>query len=154
MGVIAGLNTGSVSRLRFSFAGLKKGSLELLDSLQDLMNPTKAFQKLREAVSVAGKSVLPYIGMHLSDLTMIDENKNYIPRADGTPCINLYKHQLIHTNIRKLLQFQNTISNFGVEAGPLYSMLFELGRLEENDLYTLSLEREPRNTTDAKSLVQ
>lgn len=120
--------------------GLKTRSQETLDSLQELMNPTKSFQKLRESISVAGKAVLPYVyvtkplqvtvnsiptsehvnrfpaknhlvcihcfrGMHLSDLIMIDEgNKNWVTREDGTPCVNLYKQQLIHTNIKKLLQ--------------------------------------------------
>jgi len=149
MGIIAGLNCSSISRLKWTFAGIKTRSQEALDSLQDLMNPTKSFQKLRESTSVSGKFVLPYIGMHLSDLIMIDEgNKNWVTKEDGTQCVNLYKQQLIHTNIKKLLMYQQTPPVVDVAAtSPIYNFLMELARLEEQELYTLSLEREPRNVT-------
>jgi len=131
MGIIAGLSLAPVSRLKFTFAGLKRNEKEAFESLQELMNPTKSFQKLREALVASGKSVTPYIGMHLSDLTFIDEgNKNWINKEDGTLCINMYKQNLIHISINKLLYFQN-ISLNATECdvtSPIYTFLLEVAR--------------------------
>jgi len=90
--------------------------------------------------------------MHLLDLTFIDENKNWINRDDGTPCVNLYKQQLIYTNIQKLLHYQSTPHQECSASSPIYNFLLELARLDENELYALSLEREPRGA--AANLIQ
>eukprot|EP01126_Amoeba_proteus_P061990 TRINITY_DN8370_c0_g1_i1.p1 TRINITY_DN8370_c0_g1~~TRINITY_DN8370_c0_g1_i1.p1 ORF type:complete len:216 (-),score=35.43 TRINITY_DN8370_c0_g1_i1:475-1122(-) len=160
MGIIAGLNYGPVSRLKHSFSSLKKNKQTLLD-LQDMLNPTGAYKKLRALTeAAAGRSVVPFIGISLQDLTFIDENNDFVEAKDmkgipdGTKLINFSKHRMVHSTIRKLLRFQNTLNFsstiFRVE--PVFTFLYSLPKLPDNALYALSYEVEPRGC-DVKSIL-
>eukprot|EP01126_Amoeba_proteus_P063749 TRINITY_DN8819_c0_g1_i1.p1 TRINITY_DN8819_c0_g1~~TRINITY_DN8819_c0_g1_i1.p1 ORF type:complete len:733 (+),score=161.82 TRINITY_DN8819_c0_g1_i1:194-2392(+) len=160
MGIIAGLNYGPVSRLKHSFAGVKKNK-QILQDLQEFVNPSGSYKRLRDLTeSVSGKSVVPYIGITLQDLTFIDENKDFVEAKgmervpDGTKLINFAKQRMVHLAIYKLLRHQVTC-NFSTtisRAEPIFTFLYSLPKLPNDALYTLSHELEPRGG-DLKNIV-
>ncbi len=98
-------------------------------------------------------------GVHLTDLTFIDENPDYVElplhaknnsnnnnntnNSNSIPLINFAKRKLIYTVISQLQQIQQSPYNLQ----PVYqiaSFLKRLSQLDEQTLYRLSLEREPR----------
>jgi len=95
LGIMAGLSLSPVSRLKHTWAKLPEKhqqvilqhaklilmvfscSLSLLPQimkeLEAIQDPSSSFKVLRSAVDEAGTVVLPYVGVHLSDLTFMDE---------------------------------------------------------------------------------
>lgn len=120
-----------------------------------------------------GKSVVPYMyfllllldsnadsGVFLSDLTFIDENKNFIEAKgrpglpNGTKLINFTKQRMVHSAITKLMRYQNT-STYNTtlsRAEPVFTFLYSLPRLNDDALYAMSNELEPRGS-DMKSII-
>jgi len=148
MGIIAGLNTVAVSRLKYTFLPIKRNITEIWDVLMDIMNPSNAFKKLRTTMEECGPTALPYIGMYLSDLTFLEDgNPDEITR-EGTPpvkLINFSKHFMIYRAIDQIRKYQ-TSAKFNIEKRePMYSFLHELAILTEEELYQLSMNREPRD---------
>eukprot|EP01125_Pyxidicula_operculata_P020760 TRINITY_DN7762_c0_g1_i1.p1 TRINITY_DN7762_c0_g1~~TRINITY_DN7762_c0_g1_i1.p1 ORF type:complete len:1452 (+),score=359.51 TRINITY_DN7762_c0_g1_i1:18-4373(+) len=147
MSVIAGLNTISVSRLKHSWNGVRSQKLEVLRELQNIMHPSKSFQNLRAAIHEGTQKLIPYIGMYLSDLTFIEDgNVDEVLSDEGKTLINFSKHHMLYKAIDELLKFQIFSSDFSKipRKEPVFTFLFELAVLDEEDLYKLSLEREPK----------
>jgi len=146
MGVVAGFSTSSLSRLKHTFAGLKTRQQEQWDELTAMMNPASSFRALRAATEEAGRRCIPYLGMFLTDLTfMEDGNPDTVDRDTRHQLINFQKHMMIYKSIDALLRYQNSADYASIaKAEPLYTFLYELPTLDENALYSLSLEREPR----------
>ena len=79
------------------------------------------------------------------DMVFADEG-NTSMTSDGR--INFEKDALICARIQELERYQNSRYDF-IAVEPLFSYLSELPALEENYLYKLSLERQPRQATSA-----
>lgn len=143
MGVLAGLSMSAVSRLRHSFAKLSESTNLILQQLQGLQDPSQGSKKLREAMGQASQA-LPYIGLSLTDLTFMDEgNPTHLDEEKRT--VNFPKFQMINRTIKLLLQFQNSSFFNGLTpVQPLYAFLSEMSNLNENELWELSNEREPK----------
>jgi hypothetical protein len=146
MGLVAGFNTSSVSRLKHTFNAIKGRNKELWDELMALMDPSNSFRTLRHAIDESGLSAIPYLGMYLSDLTFMEDGNPDEVERNGRKVINFQKHFMIYKTIHQLLRFQTSaeyIKNIK-RVEPAYTFLYELCALDENVLYALSLEREPR----------
>jgi len=142
MGVLAGLGLVAVSRLKNTFGALPKKSNEKLRRLAQFQDPAGGFRFLRNHIKENG-AVLPYLGIYLSDLVNIDENTELV-EISGRNFINFYKHQLISKSIITVLQFAT--ASLGLEKQqPYFTFLYDLPHLTENELYKMSLEREPRD---------
>jgi len=148
MGIIAGLSTSAVARLKSTWAAVKGRTLEVFEHLQQTLNPSKSFQLLRTSLSEAGDNVIPYVGMYLTELTFIEDgNPDLISGPNKKLLINFQRHVMVYKAIHELLQYQ-TKARFGNLIGrkePVFTFLFELPFLGEEELYKLSLEREPRD---------
>uniref|UniRef100_A0A6B2L5N5 Ras-GEF domain-containing protein n=1 Tax=Arcella intermedia TaxID=1963864 RepID=A0A6B2L5N5_9EUKA len=148
MGIVAGLNTVSISRLKLSFGPVKKNFTEQWDQIMELMNPSNSFKRLRTSLDEAGPQALPYIGMYLSDLTfMEDGNADEITKEDGTKLINFSKHFMIYKAIGSLRAYQLSAKYNLQKVDSVFNILSDLPSLLEEDLYQLSLIREPRDAT-------
>ena len=80
-------------------------------------------------------------GVFLTDLTFInDGNRDYIDDK-----INFKKQILIFKVLQEMNLYQTTKYDFPIE-NPAFTLLTALPALTEDELYTLSLEREPRET--------
>ena len=87
-------------------------------------------------------------GTYLTDITFIE---------DGNPdfqlgLINYRKRELIHSVIQEIQQYQQKSYTFEFVDG-IAHYLTELPCNEEDDLYSLSIEREPRKTQSVEELI-
>lgn len=148
MEITSSLNAAAVHRLKNTwklvnskYAGWKEewGKLTLNN-----------YVRLREAQMQAEPPYLPYVGIILSDLTFIEEgNKDFVMVGSEHSLINFEKRRKVATVLTRLQQCQRT--PFGFRVVPqIYGALqqeivFDPEEMDDNHLYQLSLQREPRN---------
>ena len=77
--------------------------------------------------------------MCLSDVTLIDEGN--LDHIKGY--INFPKHELIYDSVREICNYRNTPYNFQKNE-ILYNYLLALPAFDEDQLFDISLLREPR----------
>jgi hypothetical protein len=85
--------------------------------------------------------------MTLTDITFLEEGNPDTIQDDssGEFLINFPKHFMIYSSINNLLKYQKNASKYDLSRKePQFTFLFELQILHEDDLYHLSLTREPR----------
>jgi len=133
-----------VSRLRLTWEGLPKKTTEKYAQLNVLEDPTNGFKNLREVTKNSGK-IIPYLGIYLQDLNMMEESPTHVQRGEDVELINFPKFYLIASGIKGLLNYQKSLASEGpVRQDPLYTFLYELPGMTDKELYALSLEREPK----------
>lgn len=139
MGFIAAFNLASVQRLKHTRALTKKKTAAALQDLEALMNPSSSWRTYRQEVNNARLPCIPYIGVYLSDLTFIEDgNPNMIGKK-----INFSKQELIWKVLSDIVRYQ--CSPYAIAPqNPAYSLLSALPSLSSDELYALSLLREPR----------
>lgn len=145
MGVVAGINMSSISRLKNTFLEIDKHIKSTLDSLQILLNPGSSFKNYRQVLRNATPPCLPYLGSYLTDLTFMEDGNPDTVVHNGITMIHFYKRELVYNTLREIKMFQQSSYNFPV-VEPIHTFLTTLPFSEEKDLYELSLQREPRQT--------
>lgn len=140
MGIIAGLNMAAVPRLKKTLALVDPKLLEAFSDIEETMAPSGSYRNYREALSQCQGSVVPYLGVFLTDLTFIEEGNP--DDIDGL--INFGKRNLIYTILKVIKTFQSNAYPFP-PVEPLHSILFALPHVQNDQLmFDLSLAREPR----------
>ena len=142
MGIISGFNNAAVLRLKLTFSQLPKKWSELQTELEEMMSSQGSYRNYRGYLGSANPPVIPYMGVHLSDLVFIE---------DGNPdklggLINFEKRRLVCKVITQLQSYQQNAYN--LEAVPrIIQVLSKPINETDDNLYQLSLEREPRGMT-------
>ncbi|EFA76205.1 Ras guanine nucleotide exchange factor [Heterostelium album PN500] len=141
MNIYAGLNQSSIIRLKKTFAQLSPAATTTYAAIEKLMNTSGSYKAYRQALKVATPPCLPYLPVILSDLTFME---------DGNPdkighMINFQKRELICRVITEVQTFQQTKYDYPI-VEPIHTLLLELPSSSDNELYQLSLLREPRET--------
>jgi hypothetical protein len=144
--VLSGLQLSSVNRLKYTKEKIPKKQIQTFDALVELMAATKSFKVYREALAAEIPPCIPYLGLCLTDLTFIEEgNPDNITHPEGpkNKLINFKKREKLFKVISDIQQYQNW--KYPEMQGEKNSILEELPRNEEEQLYGMSLLREPRN---------
>lgn len=142
MAILAGLNTSAVYRLKHTRESVPKASLDTLQQLSELMDPGQAYSTYRAVLHDINPPCIPFLGTYLTDITFIEDgNPDYI-----NGLINYRKRELVYTVIREIQQYQQMAYTFEY-IDNIASFLTELPNNEEDVLYDLSLQREPRNAS-------
>lgn len=139
MAFIAGWNTSSVIRLKWTMKDLPKKTIELRDMLEGVMSCDFSWRAYRTAIHEAKPPCLPYIGVYLQDLIFIEEGN---PDNLGD-LINFSKRELVASAIRELQQYQQQAYNL-LEVPRISALFVNLPTKSDDELYNLSLKREPR----------
>lgn len=145
MGIIAGLNMSCVSRLKQTMTTVGRKPLDTLKMLQNIVDPTSSFKTLRETLRQGGSTQLPYIGTTLTDLTFMEDGNpdSFTHPKTHKDVINMEKRDLLANCIRSVRSYQTSDYKITLRDPP-HTFLHELPCLDEQLLYALSLEREPR----------
>ena len=145
MGIIAGFNNAAILRLKVTMAQVPKKSLEIRQELEDLMGSGNSYRAYRTAMRDANPPLIPYMGVHLSDLTFIDEGN---PDKIGK-LVNFGKRKLVSKVIAGLQQYQ--ASPYNLDTVPrIVKLLSKKLNYTDDDLYKMSLQREPRGSQGKK----
>ena len=139
MACIGGLNNSALLRLKHTKSSLQKKTTDMLDELMSVMNPEKSYTNYRTMLKQAVPPVIPYIGVFLSDLTMLDENQNYV-----NGLINFEKRRQIYKTIRTVELFQQNQYRL-YEVAAITTFVVNLKEEKEDVLYQKSLNIEPKN---------
>merc|ERR1712154_304781 len=71
--IVSGLQTTSVRRLTDTFDQLGEETKTAYQGLRDFLETRRNWERYRTAISNVKGPCVPYLGIYLTDLTMIDE---------------------------------------------------------------------------------
>jgi son of sevenless-like protein len=145
-GIVAGLNSNAVHRLKKSWILVKQKHKDEFTTVCNLVGQQNNYKVMREVMDRASGSI-PYIGMYLTDLTFIEDGN----RDMKDELINFYKQRQLSCVIRNIQSHQNKksqqFSNMNQQDSFMVHKLertISTVQVDENELYELSLQREPR----------
>ena len=144
--IVSGLQTTSVRRLTETFAELSEECQIVYQNLRDFLETKKNWQRYRRRLASVKGPCVPYLGICLTDLTMIDEKyKKTIshPDFENVKLLNFERASKIADIVTSVCALQK-------EQYPLASVsyfqeyLLRLDQLSEEQCMELSLEIQPR----------
>jgi hypothetical protein len=139
MAVVSGINSGPTVRLKASRREVSKSLLDQLASYEAIFESDGSFSAYRSTLLSSAPPLIPYLGIHLTDLTFIEEgNKDMQGHL-----INFAKRRLLYQTISGLQNFQQTGYNLQ-SVRQIQDIIANLKAGEVRDLFKLSLMREPR----------
>jgi len=135
--LVAGLSSAPIHRL--------KKTREAVNMTKDfelwtaLTSPRGSWKAYRNAIHRADPPCIPYLGVYLSDLTFIEENKTYLENG----MINMFKCRKVADVITEIQQYQQKPYNLKpVES--IQDYLIHADAISERLAFKLSLKIEPR----------
>ncbi len=151
--VVSGLQTTAVRRLTDTFDALPAESADILQQLREFLETRKNWEKYRTClaglVPVAGVACVPYLGLYLTDLVMIDEAlKKTIPHPEF-PDVSLLNWErasriaAVHSEIRRFQAERYRLHSISY----LQEYLSRLDQMEEEECYERSLQLQPRKNS-------
>ncbi|KAJ5078864.1 ras guanine nucleotide exchange factor i-related [Anaeramoeba ignava] len=142
MALLAGFNSSAIYRLKFTWAEIPKRQIEVFEQLEKEMSSDSSYKGYRDALKGVNPPCIPYLGVHLTDLTFIEDgNPDFIGDL-----INFSKRIQISKVIRNIQQYQQK----GYELQPvqqIQSLLTKFKNLSESEIYPKSLTIEPRDAS-------
>ncbi|KAJ3429635.1 guanine nucleotide exchange factor [Anaeramoeba flamelloides] len=143
MGVVSALRSNPLQRLKHTFDDISLSAEESLKDLDELLNSENSFKNYRQALNLAymeGKTAIPFLGIHLTDLTFLDDTTEDV-KKNGE--VNLEKMETMSKSIMNILKYQTR--SYKLKKVPQLQDYFKNYPAKEGDsLYELSLQREPR----------
>jgi len=160
--VVSGMNNSGVGRLKWTKARVPQRSMMILESLEELTSMQNSYKNYRNLITVNSEPpLIPYMfvfsffffvlflwlklvffwrGVYLQDLTFIE---------DGNPdqiedLINFSKRILVRKILSQVATFQQEAFNY-VEVPLVRAYLDSLPQLDDDQIYKLSLQCEPRS---------
>ncbi|GAM22409.1 hypothetical protein SAMD00019534_055840 [Acytostelium subglobosum LB1] len=147
MNIYAGLNQSSIMRLKKTFAQLSPAAVAIYNMLEKLMNSSGSYKHYRQNLKNATNPSLPYLPVILSDLTFMEDGN---PDKLGN-LINFQKRELIHRATSEVQALQQHKYDFPI-VEPIHTLLLELPSSSSEELYQLSVMREPRENASGGTL--
>jgi len=139
--ILSALNCSAVHRLRQTWELLPQKSVDVYESLAELMNSEGNFATYREALKKSKPPAVPYLGLTLTDLVFITEG-NPDTLQDGR-FINWWKLKVTASVIKEMQQYQET-PYILEKVDSIQDFLLNRASIGEEELYQLSLQREAR----------
>eukprot|EP01117_Protostelium_nocturnum_P010027 TRINITY_DN3576_c0_g1_i1.p1 TRINITY_DN3576_c0_g1~~TRINITY_DN3576_c0_g1_i1.p1 ORF type:complete len:1270 (-),score=506.68 TRINITY_DN3576_c0_g1_i1:183-3992(-) len=146
MAFLGGFNCAAVSRLKFTKQLIPKKYQDTLMALETLMSVDNASKAYRTTLSLSSPPGIPYVGLHLIDLTFTDEgNPDYVTEHK---LINMTKRILTFRIISEIDRFKYKPYLF-LRVPAVESQIKDLPYYPDEKgvsalLYETSLSREPR----------
>jgi len=153
--IMAGLNNTAIHRLKQTFPKISTVSKQIMQQLNNLSNTDLNYKSLRDSIKLASLPAIPYLGLYLTDLTMIDTgNTDRIAQSlpDGTT-IELINFLKLRTSAQVITQIQNyqTIPFSYHPVKRIQDFIRECSSKalsDDDQLYELSLKMEPKVNKD------
>jgi len=148
--IISGINNSSVRRLRFTFGELSRRHINTLERLNTKMNPHQNYSHYRKLLKSCSVPCLPYLGVYLTDLIFIEEG---IQDKNPGGLINFKKRRQMYNIIEEIQTYQAEKYNTKDIKDPIIVYLTAVPYNDEDELYRISLIREPRGTESKSALL-
>ncbi|KAB5518322.1 hypothetical protein PHYPO_G00164390 [Pangasianodon hypophthalmus] len=151
MAVVGGLSNSSISRLKDTQAHISNDTNKIFNSLLDLVTSCGNYSQYRRRFSECSGFRFPILGVHLKDLIAV-----HVALPDWTDDektrVNLTKTQQLYSILHELALVQTTPPNIDANTDLLNLLTVSLDQYHtEDEIYQLSLQREPRSSKPANS---
>jgi len=140
MSILSGLNSSAVSRMKYTVEELGLTQQKTLRDIGILMSSDNNFHDYRAHLTTLDEKTpkIPYLGVYLTDLTFCQENSDYI-----NGLINFSKRSMLYQIISAVLKYQ--YCSYSLQpVQQILEIFHKLTPCDEQELYALSLKREPR----------
>jgi len=121
------------------------------------LDPIHNFTAYRNNIKNCNPPLLPYLGVYLTDLIFVEDG-NRGCNKDGL--INFDKQRKLYQVIEQIERYQamdyfpsNAYKSIPTNEAHIYTFLLELPHNDPNELYKISLVREPRGTESKTELL-
>ncbi|XP_031780545.1 ras-specific guanine nucleotide-releasing factor 1 isoform X4 [Nasonia vitripennis] len=141
--ICAAFTNSSVYRLKKTWEKVSKTTKQTIERLQNIVSSEHRFRNLRDALHRCDPPCIPYLGLYLTDLSFIEEGT---PNFTDDGLLNFSKMRMIAHVIREIRHFQQTPYKIELITKVTNYLLDSSLLLEEEDLYRMSLEIEPRTS--------
>ncbi|XP_048883457.1 RAS guanyl-releasing protein 2-like isoform X1 [Brienomyrus brachyistius] len=151
MAVVGGLSNSSISRLKDTQAHISSETNKAFNSLTELVTSCGNYSQYRRRFSECSGFRFPILGVHLKDLIAV-----HVALPDWTDPektrVNLTKTQQLYVILQELALVQTLPPSTEANADLLNLLTVSLDQYHtEEEIYQLSLQREPRSTKSAES---
>ncbi|KAI7828926.1 ras guanine nucleotide exchange factor domain-containing protein [Gamsiella multidivaricata] len=147
---MAALSLSPIHRLKRTWEQVPQRTITSFMELQTLMGVAKNWAEYREELHSANPPCVPFVGMYLTDLVMIqDGNSDFLKKSNHL--INFYKRVKTAEVIREIQQYQSV--PYCLTPVPEIQAFIRRGMdgtKSVADLYDMSLALEPRERGDEK----
>ncbi|KAJ8014190.1 hypothetical protein DPEC_G00037680 [Dallia pectoralis] len=143
MAVVGGLSHSSISRLKETHSHLAPEVTKIWNEMTELVSSNGNYCAYRKAFTDSEGFKIPILGVHLKDLIAVhvvfpdwvDDNK-----------VNIVKMQQLYFTFNELVSLQSATSQVEPNMDLIYLLTLSLDLYyTEDEIYELSLLREPRN---------
>ncbi|XP_016086898.1 RAS guanyl-releasing protein 2-like [Sinocyclocheilus grahami] len=151
MAVVGGLNNSSISRLKETQAHISNETNKIFNSLLDLLTSCGNYSQYRRRFAECTGFRFPILAVNLKDLIAV-----HVALADWTDPqktrVNLTKTQQLYAILQELALVQSNPPNIEANTDLLNLLTVSLDQYHtEEEIYQLSLQREPRAAKPANS---
>ena len=113
MSIVGALSMTSVTRLKQTWANLVRKYPKTNDEFNELIglsSPKQQYASYRRTLRSLGSPVLPFMGVFLTDLTMLDVSSPDFVIEDGQSMINFTKRLKIYGLLKRSWKFIRTMT--------------------------------------------
>ena len=144
--VLSGLQSSSVKRLSLTWAKISEDDKNFIEQMGELMSFRESYKNYRAALAAvpAQTTVLPFIGVFLTDLVYIEDGNPSIVHGDK---INIHKFTMIGKIMKQIIDNNHEYRFFQVPA--ILQWFSDFKVIDEEEAYLLSTKIEPRDTNEA-----
>ncbi|XP_063058677.1 RAS guanyl-releasing protein 2 [Engraulis encrasicolus] len=156
MAVVGGLSNSSISRLKDTQALISNEDRKLFNSLVEVVTSSGNYGNYRQRFSeCAGGFRFPILGVHLKDLIAVHVALPDWADSGSKSRVNLVKTQQLHAILQELATVQTTPPSITERSDLLNLLKVSLTQYHsEEDIYQLSLQREPRKAERTMSVTK
>ncbi|KAH3732741.1 Ras guanine nucleotide exchange factor [Pelomyxa schiedti] len=138
--ILSGLQNSAIFRLKKTWENLPSPSLMVFERMKLIMNREGNFRNFREVISHAKLPCIPYLGVFLTDLTMIDDgNPDILPSG----LINFEK-RIIMSKVIKKIHEHKTVPYCLKPVPEIQQYLLNPPLLSDSEMFNMSLTWEPK----------
>ncbi|KAI1898509.1 hypothetical protein AGOR_G00073080 [Albula goreensis] len=151
MAVVGGLSNSSISRLKDTQSHISSETNKVFNNLTELVTSCGNYSQYRRRFSECVGFRFPILGVHLKDLIAVHVALPDWADPEKTR-VNLVKTQQLYAILQELALIQTTPPRIDANTDLLNLLTVSLDQYHtEEEIYQLSLQREPRGTKPAAS---
>ncbi|MED6268791.1 Ras guanyl-releasing protein 3, partial [Characodon lateralis] len=144
MAVVGGLSHSSICRLKETHAYLAPEVLKIWNEMTELVSSNNNYSNYRKAFNQCCGFKIPILGVHLKDLIAV--HVVFPDWVSDSSMVNLVKMHQLYMTFNELVSLQSVVSQVEPNMDLIYLLTLSLDLYyTEDEIYELSLLREPRN---------
>uniref|UniRef100_A0A8C4F8Q3 RAS guanyl releasing protein 3 (calcium and DAG-regulated) n=1 Tax=Dicentrarchus labrax TaxID=13489 RepID=A0A8C4F8Q3_DICLA len=145
MAVVGGLSHSSISRLKETHSFLAPEVVKIWSEMTELVSSNNNYSCYRKAFNECQGFKIPILGVHLKDLIAV--HVVFPDWVDDSNKVNLVKMHQLYMTFNELVSLQSAVAQVEPNMDLIYLLTLSLDLYyTEDEIYELSLLREPRNT--------